>query len=116
MGLSKNCKPNNPAGRKVGTVNKANSEIKQWVKKLLEANQAQFEADLLAVDGKDRLQIMTALLKYSIPTLQSVSIEAQIQAEYAELEKLLQSAPEAAIDQITERILNLKNQSNETEN
>lgn len=116
MPLKKGCKPNNPTGRKVGSKNTATTELKQWVKTLLESNQTQFEADLLAVEAKERLQIMTALLKYSIPTLQSVSIEAQIQAEYAELEKLLQTAPSEAIYKITERIIILKNQSNETEN
>lgn len=113
MGLHKGSKPNNPTGRKVGSTNRATSELKQWVKTLLETNQIQFEADLLEVEPKDRLQIMTALLKYSIPTLSSISVEAQIQAEYAELEKLLQTAPAEAIDKIIERIITLKNQNNE---
>jgi hypothetical protein len=116
MGLPKNCKPNNPSGRKVGSTNKATTELKQWVKTLLETNQTQFANDLLQVEAKDRLNIMTALLKYAIPTLQSVSVEAQIQAEYLELEKLLNNAPNEAIEKITEKILTLKNQSNETAN
>ena len=49
MPLKKGCKPNNPTGRKVGSKNTATTELKQWVKTLLESNQTQFEADLLAV-------------------------------------------------------------------
>jgi len=109
-------KTNNPNGRPIGATGKSTTEIKQWVKQLLEANQAQFNADLMQVEPKDRLQVMTSLLKYAIPTLSSVSVEAQIQAEYLQLEKLLQTAPAEAIDQITERIIKLKTQSSETQN
>lgn len=62
-------------GRSSGTPNKATTELKQWVKTLLESNQTQFEADLLAVEPKERLQIMTTLLKYSIPTIQSTQLD-----------------------------------------
>lgn len=102
-------------GRVQGVPNHKTAELKQWVKTLLETNQTQFEADLLEVEAKERLQIMTALLKYSIPTLSSVSVEAQIAAEYNELKKLLETAPEDAIEKISEKIMYLKNQSNETE-
>lgn len=115
MGLHKGM-TNNPTGRKAGVSNKATTELKQWVKTLLETNQNQFSADLLQVDAKERLQVMTALLKYAIPTLQSVSVEAQIQAEYSELQKLLNNAPNEAIEAITQKILTLKNQTNETAN
>jgi hypothetical protein len=78
MPLQKGCKPNNPAGRKVGSKNTATTELKLWVKTLLETNQAQFEADLLSVEPKERLQIMTALLKYTIPTIQSTELKTDL--------------------------------------
>lgn len=77
MGLHKGAIPNNPAGRKVGSKNIATKELKEWVKSLLETNQAQFEADLLSVEPKERLQIMTSLLKYTIPTIQSTELKTE---------------------------------------
>lgn len=103
-------------GRLQGSLNHNTKEIKQWVTSILESNQAIFENDLAKIEPKDRLQIMVALLKYSIPTLQSVTVEAQIQAEFAELEKLLQKAPTEAIDLIFDKIQKLKEHEQEQEN
>lgn len=104
-------KTNNPNGRPVGAVGKSTTEIKQWVKQLLEANQAQFNADLMQVDSMQRLQVMTSLLKYAIPTLSSVSVEAQIQAEYLQLKELLDSASPEAIELISKKIISLNEQN-----
>jgi hypothetical protein len=103
-------------GRIAGTPNKATQEIKAWVKQLLETNQEQFESDMLAVEPKDRLQIMTSLLKYAVPTLSSISVESEIELEYRQLELLLNSAPMEAIEAITERILTLKIKTDERTN
>ena len=103
-------------GRVQGTPNRNTADLKQWINDLIDNNKHTFENDLQAVDPEKRLAILEKLMSYCVPKLQSVSIEAQIQAEYAELEKLLQSAPAEAIDKITERIMILKNQNNETEN
>jgi hypothetical protein len=78
MGLQKGAKPNNPAGRKVGSKNTATTELKLWVKTLLENNQAQFEADFLKIAPIQRLQIMSSLLKYSIPTIQSTELKTDL--------------------------------------
>ena len=106
-------KSGNYKGRTKGSQNKVTIELKTWINELIDSNRAQFEKDLKAIDPEKRLAIIEKLMNYCIPKMQSVSIEAQIQAEYSELEKLLQSAPEEAIDKITERIITLKNQSNE---
>jgi hypothetical protein len=100
-------------GRRKGTPNKTTTDLRTWISGLLDNNREQLEVDLGALEPKDRLVILEKLMQYVIPKQQSVSIEAQIQAEYAALEKLLDNAPEAAIDAITDRILNLKNRSNE---
>lgn len=107
-------KTNNPNGRPVGAVGKANQDIKQWVKTLLETNQEQFNEDLLAVDAMQRLQIMTSLLRYAIPTLSSVSATDLIETEYQHLQKLLDNASPDVIDLLSEKILELseKNTNN----
>ena len=106
----------NPNGRPAGSPNKVTSELKEWITDLINDNKDQFTSDLQEVDPDKRLAILERLFQYVLPKQQSISIEAQLQAEYRELRVLLENAPEDAIDKITERILNLKNQSNENEN
>ncbi len=114
MGLQKG-KTNNPGGRPKGTPNRNTTEMKEWVNGLLNKNKKQFEKDLKAVDPEKRLAIIEKLLQYTLPKQQSISIEAQISAEYAELERLLESAPEEAIERISERIKSIRDQQNENE-
>ena len=116
MGLSKNCKPNNPNGRPKGVGNKVTTELKTWITDLINNNRDQFTLDLKTVDADKRLAMIEKLMQYVIPKQQSISVEAQIQAEYAELERLLSVAPDEVIDKLSERIINLKNQNDETEN
>jgi len=110
MGLKKG-QCNNVSGRPVGAVGKANQDIKQWVKQLLQSNQAQFNADLMEVKAIERLQVITSLLKFAIPTLASTTIEASIAAEYNELKILLDSASPEAIEQISNKIIQLNSQT-----
>jgi len=75
MGLQKGAKPNNPAGRKVGSKNAATTDLKIWVRGILEKNTDLFESDLLSLESKDRLSVLTTLLKYVIPSVQSTDIK-----------------------------------------
>jgi hypothetical protein len=100
-------------GRRANTPNKASTDLKIWVRGLLEKNTELFEQDLAQLESKDRLSVLQGLLKYSIPTLQSVSVETQLAAEYAELKKLLDEAPDEAIELISNKILTLKAQNDD---
>lgn len=111
MGLKKG-QCNNVNGRPVGAVGKANQDIKQWVKSLLETNQAQFNEDLLAIDPMQRLQIMSSLLRFAIPTLSSVSATDLIETEYQHLQKLLDDASPQVIDQLSAKIIELSEKNN----
>ncbi len=111
MGLPKGCKPNNPTGRKLGSRNAATTNLKIWVRGLLEKNVELFENDLAQLDSKDRLSVLQGLLRYSIPTLTSISVEAQIAAEYNEIRTLLDEMPEEGIELLSNRILELKKQN-----
>jgi len=94
-------------GRGKGTPNKATADLRQWVDMLVKSNISQFEADLKKIEPAQRLNILEKLLQYCLPKQQSITVEAQIQAEYASLEKLLTAAPEDAINEITERLIRL---------
>lgn len=106
-------KTNNPNGRPKGKPNKVTSELKAWINKIIDDNKEQVINDLKELDPKDRLTIIERLMQYVIPKQQSISVEAQIQAEYEELEKLLKKAPDSVIDELIERINKLKNTNDE---
>lgn len=105
-------------GRKAGTPNKTTSQLKSWISNLIDDNRDQVVKDLKKLDPKERLAILEKLMQYVVPRQQSISIEAQIQAEYEALERLLDKAPDSVLEEITRRISNLNklNNGNETEN
>ncbi len=115
MGLKKG-QTNNPAGRPKGKPNKSTSETKAWINQLIEDNRDQVAKDLKKLEPKDRLAIIEKLIQYVVPKQQSISVEAQIQAEYDSLERLLKEAPEEAIEEITRRIISLNELNNEQGN
>ena len=55
----------------------------------------------------------TASNNFIVPKQQAVSVEASLQAEYNEMAKLLQSAPDEVIDKIAERIREIEKYNNE---
>ena len=104
----------NPNGRPKGTPNKATQDLRAWIDGLLNDNRDMIISDLRQIEPYQRLQIVEKLMQYTIPKQQSISIEAQIQAEFAAIERLLSNAPDKAIEAITERLmkLNLLNKQN----
>lgn len=100
-------------GRAKGTPNKTTSTVREWLSQLVDTNRKQIEKDLKGMDPAERVKLFALLLNYIIPKQQAVSVEASIQAEYSEMAKLLQSAPDAVIDKIAERIKEIEKYNNE---
>jgi hypothetical protein len=94
-------------GRPKGKPNKVTTELKTWISKLIANNLSQIKKDIKAIEPKDRLIIIERLMQYTIPKQQSISAEAQIKAEYDCLYELLNEAPDEAIEEITDRIINI---------
>ena len=67
---------NNPNGRKKGVPNKATGDLKAWVSKLLDDNRETILKDLARIEPLERLAILEKLMKYVMPTQQSISVEA----------------------------------------
>ena len=103
----------NPKGRPKGTPNKVTTELKTWIQELIDGNRSKFEKDLDALEPKDRLQVLNSFLQYVVPKQQAISMEAQVELEYKELEKLLDKAPDKVVDALLERMNNLKTNEDE---
>lgn len=69
-------KTGNPNGRPKGSPNKATTEVRQWLSRLIEKNKRQIERDLKAIEPKDRLLILEKFMSYTVPKMQS--IQAQV--------------------------------------
>jgi len=106
MGLKKG-QTGNPSGRPKGTPNRITGDLKKWVDELLNNNLSTIEKDLEQLEPKDRILIFERFLQYAIPRQQQISVEAQIQAEYDAMERLLNNMPEKAINEITARLIKL---------
>jgi len=106
---------NNPFGRPRGTPNKVTTDLRKWVENLVSKNLSEMEKDLQKIEPKERLVILERLMQYILPKLQSITVEAQIQAEYDAIERLLNNAPDEAINEIVERLMKL-NQLNKQKN
>ena len=99
-------------GRAKGTPNKTTSTVKEWLTELVDKNRKQIEKDLKGMDPAERVKVFAQLLNFIVPKQQAVSVEATMQAEYQEMEKLLQNAPDAVIDKIVERIKEIEKYNN----
>ena len=75
-------------GRGKGTPNKATSEIRLWLSGLIEDNLEQIEADLKALEPKDRLLILEKFMQYTIPKMQSLNTSLDIDGKPEGIDKI----------------------------
>lgn len=108
MARQKNDGRGRMGGRKKGTPNKTTSTVKEWLTELVDKNRKQIEKDLKRMDPAERVKVFAQLLNFIVPKQQAVSVEATMQAEYAEMTKLLETAPDAVIDKIAARIMEIE--------
>lgn len=104
---------NNPHGRPKGKPNHVTAQMRVWVQQVIDNNRKQLEADIKALEPKDRWLLVEKLMNYILAKKQGVSIEIEKEAEYKQLEKLIDSAPEQFIDEVTSRILKLREAEHE---
>ena len=69
----------NPQGRPKGSANKATSEVREAINKFIEGNLPNIQAEYDNLDSKDKLAFISDLLKFVLPKLQSVQMDAQIE-------------------------------------
>lgn len=99
-------------GRKKGTKNKVTTELKTWIEEIINDQRDKFIENLKSLSPNDHVAAIVKLLSFSVPKLQAVSIKEQKEAEYNELRRLLEELPEKAINEITNKVLELNKDSN----
>lgn len=95
-------------GRAKGTPNKTTATVKDWIQGIIDGHRKQFEHDLMELEPSERVKVITNLLQYVTPKVQSVSTAEMVEIEYRHLEELLHMAPDDAIEAISQRVLILK--------
>lgn len=100
-------------GRKKGTPNKASTDIRTWVAKILDANREEFVLRLARLEDRDYIKTITGLLAYVVPKMSPYSIEDEKKKEQAMLQNLLSTSPEGVIEKIAARLLELQTDKNE---
>lgn len=105
----------NPKGRPKGTRNKRTADLAEWVKMLLQGMQAQVMSDLNELEPSERVKSYINLLGYAIPKQASITAQAKIETEFAALEKLLNEAPEEAVQKIALKVMQLQEEKQKAE-
>lgn len=70
-------KSGNPSGRPKGSRNKSTSEMRVWIRQLVDDNREKLEADLMKLEPKDRWQIIERLIQYCLPRLSTIDANIQ---------------------------------------
>lgn len=107
MARQKNDGKGRLGGRAKGTPNKVTSDLKTWVASILDGGREKFLESLDGLEPSEYVRVFTGLLNYVLPKQQAVSVEAQVEAEYKMLERLIETSPDDFVDRIAEKIVAL---------
>ena len=87
-------------GRKAGTPNKVTTDLRQRITNLIEKNFEKIEADFSKLDSEKRLIILERYLKYTLPPLQNLNIQADIKNK-------LEGMSDQQLNELAEKIISL---------
>ena len=105
MARNKNDGRGRLGGRAKGTPNKITSSLKEWIEKTLDRERENYLEHLNKLESKEYVKAYNTLLGYIIPKQQAISIDAQIEAEMKQLQRLLETAPDEVVTKIAEKML-----------
>ena len=88
-------------GRSKGTPNKITTSVREWIASVIDKNRSQMEADLQALEPKDRLQVMERLMQYVIPKQKEVESKVTVSEKDHGYFELL---PDEALFEIADKL------------
>lgn len=97
-------------GRKKGSPNKITSEQRQWINDFLNQQREDFEECWSVTPPDKRVGYYLKMMEFVCPRPQQITLDGEIK----QLENLLSTAPQAAIDAIAEKIYQLNQMHNES--
>jgi len=96
----------NPAGRPAGSKNRSTKEIREKITKLISDNFETLEKDFKKLNPEKRLSILERYLRYIVPPLQNVNVQAEIMQK---LEKL----SDEELDTLADKIIQITQNQNQ---
>lgn len=105
MGRPKGCIKT--GGRKKGTPNKVQADLKRWLNDFLTDERERIQNDWLKLAPPQRVELYSRLLSYVVPKQQAVSVEAMAEAELKQIKELMDNLPDEAISRIAQKLLEL---------
>lgn len=105
MGRPKGC--TKTGGRKKGTPNKLQADLKRWLNDFLTDERERIQNDWLKLAPPQRVELYSRLLSYVVPKQQAVSVEAMAEAELKQIKELMDNLPDEAISRIAQKLLEL---------
>ena len=87
----------NPEGRPKGTKNKVTTNLRETIGNFLQANFQKITEDFEGLPPKDRAKLYCDLLQYSLPKLQAVTVETDLERlTEGELDQIIDSLKASA--------------------
>ena len=87
-------------GRRPGTPNKVTTDLRQRISNLIEKNFDRIESDFNKLDSEKRLTILEKYLKYCLPPLQNMNLQAEIKTQLDEMN-------DQQLNELAEKIISL---------
>ena len=83
-----------------GTPNKVTTDLRQRISNLIEKNFERIESDFNKLDSEKRLTILERYLKYCLPPLQNLNVQAEIKTQ-------LEGMNDQQLNELAEKIISL---------
>lgn len=78
----------NPTGRPKGATNKVTTDLRKAISGFIDKNWKTVQKDFDNMEAKERLQFIDKMLAYSLPKLQAVQIEADVNTTLNKIDAL----------------------------
>ena len=108
MSRQKNDGKGRMGGRAKGTPNKITTDLKEWISSILDKGRDKFVESLENLEAAEYVRVFSGLCNYIIPKYAPTTPDDVLEKEKRMLQEMLLSMPEAMIDRIAERIIELK--------